>query len=179
MWNCCEQLQCVAHSPLIMGMTTGLLFSLETCIVQIQSVWVKFACTKRLFNLLAEAIIKVRNARLCARCAIYFLTSKQIPFSCRLVRGLTILKSVKSHFKMLLEMSIVLTSFVSTEKFVSLGGYVTTPRSIYGCGKCGACLYVHEFPSMLKEHVETTQTGKTRFFFAEKDEHVTRQTFVP
>ena len=24
------------------------------------------------------------------------------------------------------------------DKFESVGGYVTTPRSIYGCGKCGA-----------------------------------------
>ena len=56
------------------------LFSVETCNVQKQSVWVKFACTKRLFNLSAEAIINVRNARLIARCAIFVLNSKQIPF---------------------------------------------------------------------------------------------------
>ena len=28
--------------------------------------------------------------------------------------------------------------FSSREKCESLGGYVTTPRSIYACGKCGA-----------------------------------------
>ena len=35
------------------------------------------------------------------------------------------------------------------EKCEALGGYVTTPRSIYACGKCGAKLFVHEVPFML------------------------------
>ena len=62
------------------------------------------------------------------------------------------------------------------EKCESIGGYVTTPRSIYGCGKCGAWLFVHKVPFTLQEHVKTTKTDKTRFFFAKKD--VTRQTIV-
>ena len=76
------------HSPLIVGMTVALLFSLGTCFVQKQSVWVNFACTKRLFNLLAETIIKVPNVGLCARCAIFLLKIKQIPSSGRLVKSL-------------------------------------------------------------------------------------------
>ena len=66
-WKNWEQVQCVVHSPLIVGMTIALLFSMGMCIVQIQSVWVNFACTKRLFNLLAEAIINVRIVGLCSR----------------------------------------------------------------------------------------------------------------
>ena len=54
------------------------------------------------------------------------------------------------------------------EKCESVGGYVTTPRSIYGCGKCGDWLLVHKVPLMLQEHVKTTKTDKTRFFFAKK-----------
>ena len=91
------------------------------------SVWVNFACTKRFFNLSAEAIINVRNARVCARCAIFILKIKQFPFSCRLVKGFTFLKRVQSQFEMLLEKSIVLTSIVPTENCEPLGGYVTTP----------------------------------------------------
>ena len=53
-------------------------------------------------------------------------------------------------------------------KCESLGGYVTTPRSIYGCGMCGSWLFVHKVPFMLQEHVKTTQTNKTRLFFAKK-----------
>ena len=50
----------------------------------------------------------------------------------------------------------------------SLGGYITTPRSIYACGKCGAWFFVHKIPFMLHEHVKTTKTDRTRFFFAKK-----------
>ena len=54
------------------------------------------------------------------------------------------------------------------EKCESFGGYVTTPRPIYGCGKCRAWLFVHKVLFMLKEHVKTTRTDKTSFFFAKK-----------
>ena len=101
-------------------MTIELLISLETCIVQIQSVWVNFACTKRLFNLLAEAIINARNVGLCARCAIFLLKIKQFLFSCRLVKGFTLLMSAQNQFRMLLEMSIVLASIVPTERNANL-----------------------------------------------------------
>ena len=103
-----------------MGITIALLFSLATCIVQIQSVWVNFACTKRLFNLSAEAIIKARNARLCVKCAIFLLKINEIPFSCRLVQGFTFLKRIQNQFKMLLETCIVPVSIVSTERSANL-----------------------------------------------------------
>ena len=54
------------------------------------------------------------------------------------------------------------------EKCETIGGYVITPRSIYGCGKCGAWLFVHKVPFLLQEHVKTTKKDKTRFFFARK-----------
>ena len=54
------------------------------------------------------------------------------------------------------------------EKCESLGGYVTTPRSTYACGKCGAWLFVHKVPFMLQERVKTTKSDRTRFFCARK-----------
>ena len=65
---------------------------------------------------------------------------------------------------------------LNKEKCKSIGGYVRTPRSIYGCDNCGAWLFVHKVLFTLQEHVKTTQTDKTRFFFAQKN--VTRQTIV-
>ena len=64
------------------------------------------------------------------------------------------------------------------EKCESLGGYVTTPRSNYACGKCGAWLIVHKVLFMLQEHVKTTKTAKTRFFLIEKAELGTQQTTI-
>ena len=53
-------------------------------------------------------------------------------------------------------------------KCESLGGYVTTLRPIYASGKYGAWLFVHKVPFMLQEHIKTTKTDKTRFFFAKR-----------
>ena len=65
---------------------------------------------KRLLNLSAEAIINDRIARLCARCAIFFLKIKEIPsprdFTFLMAKGLTFLKRAQTQFKILLEMSI-------------------------------------------------------------------------
>ena len=57
---------------------------------------------------------------------------------------------------------------LNREKCKSIGGYVTPPRSIYGCDNCGAWLFVHKVPFKLQEHVETTKTDKTRFLLAKK-----------
>ena len=58
---------------------------------------------------------------------------------------------------------------LNREKCESIGSYVTTLRSIYGCAKCGAWLFVHKVPFTLQELVKTRKTDKTRFFFAKKD----------
>ena len=68
--------------------------------------------------------------------------------------------------------------FSNRAKYESLGGYVTTPRSIYACGKCGAWLFVHIFLFVLQEHVKTTKTDKLRFFFQKKDDLGTQQTTI-
>ena len=49
-----------------------------------------------------------------------------------------------------------------------LDGYVTTPRPNYGCGRCGAWLFVHKVPITLREHVKMTETDESCFFFAKK-----------
>ena len=54
------------------------------------------------------------------------------------------------------------------EKWESLGGYVTIPRSIFGCGKCGAWLFVHKVPFTLQERVKTTKTEKHAFSLLKK-----------
>ena len=52
---------------------------------------------------------------------------------------------------------------LNREKCESIGGYVTTPRSIYGCGRCGAWLFVPKVPFTLQEHVKTTKQAKLAF----------------
>ena len=106
-------------------------------------------------------------ASLCQVRKITF-NDQKIPFSCPLVKWFTFLKRVRAEFMMLLEMSIVQVTIGSTEKCERLGCYLTTPRYIYGCGKCGTWLLVHKDPFMLSEHVKTTKTNKTRFFLVKK-----------
>ena len=62
------------------------------------------------------------------------------------------------------------------EKCKTIGDYVTTSRPIYACDNCGAWLFVHKVQFTLQEHVKTTKTDKTRFFFTKKD--VTRQAII-
>ena len=40
---------------------------------------------------------------------------------------------------------------LNREKCESIGGYVTTPRSIFGCGECGAWLFVHKVTRTRKD----------------------------
>ena len=106
---------CSAFTP-DCGYNNSTIILRGTCMVQKRSIRVNFACTKRLFNLSAELIINARNAHLCVRCKLFFSQIKQIPFSCRLVNGFTFLKRIENQFKLLLEMCIVLTSIVSTDR---------------------------------------------------------------
>ena len=145
-------------------MTISLLFSLGTCNVQIRSVRVKFVCTKRLFSLSAEAIINARNARLCVRCAIFLLKIKQIPFL-SLGQGVYIFEETPKSYQDVIGDVYCFGKYCSNrEKCESVDGHVTTPRSIYGCGNCGAWLFVHKVPFMLHEHVKTTQKGQNKLF---------------
>ena len=57
---------------------------------------------------------------------------------------------------------------LNREKWKSIGGYVTTPRSIYGCDNCGAWLFVHKVPFKLQEHVKTTNQTKHAFSLLKK-----------
>ena len=150
-------------------MTIVLLFSLATCIVQIQSVWVNFACTIIFFNLSAEAVNNPRNVPLFARCGIFLLKIKRIPFSCRLFKGFYIFEENQKSIQDVIGVVYCPGEYcLNREKCKSIGGYVTTPRSIYGCEYCGAWLFVHEVPFLLQQQVKTTKTDKTRFFFARK-----------
>ena len=104
-----------------------------------QSVWVNFACTKRLFNLGAEAIINVRNVGLCARCAIFLLKIKQILFFSSLGQGVYIFEGSPKSIQDVIGDVYCPGKYCSNRgKCESVGGYVTTPRSIYACGKFGA-----------------------------------------
>ena len=80
----------------------------------------KFCLHKKIFNLSAEAIINVLNARQCVRCAIFLSKIKQAPFYCRLAQGFTLLRKIQNQFRILLELRIVLASIFSTERIANL-----------------------------------------------------------
>ena len=141
-WNNSEQLHCVANSTLVVRMTKVLLISLGTCFVQIQSVRVNFACTKWLFNPSAEAFLNFGNARLCVRCALFFLKLKQFLLLVVRPRNLRFRReSTSIHYDFVVVYSPG-KYWLNKEKSNSSDGYVTTPGSNYGCGNCGASLFV-------------------------------------
>ena len=127
----------------------------------------KLCLHKKVFQSLIRS--DYQCASVCVRCAVFLLKIKQIPFSCRLVKGAYIFEQTPKHIQDVIRDVYCPGKYCSNrEKCESLNGYVTTPRFIYGCGKCEAWLFVHKLPFMLQEHVKTTKTDKTRFFLAEK-----------
>ena len=107
--------------------------------------------------------------RVCVSGAQYsFWRSKKFRFLVALARGLHFWRDPKSVQDVIGNVYCPGKYCSIREKCESIGGYVTTARSIYGCGQCGAWLFVHKVLFMLQEHVKTTKTDKTRFFFARK-----------
>ena len=163
------------HSLLVVGMTLALIFPSGMCIVQIQSVQVDFVCTKRLFDLLVEAIIIIRNVGLCAWCAIFLLKIKHFPFLSFCQWVYIFEESPKSIQDVIGDVYCPGKSCFNREECEFFGGYVTTPRSIHSCGKCGAWLFDHKVPFTLQRHVKTTKQTKHA---AKRDELGTHQINV-
>ena len=124
-------------------MTIALLFSMGTCIDQIQCFWVNFACTKRRFSLSAEAIINVRNVHVCQVRNIPFEDQSNSLFL-SLGQGVYIFEeNPKSIQDVIGDVYCAGEYCLHKEKCKSIGGYLTTPRSSHGCDNCGAWLFVH------------------------------------
>ena len=89
---------------------------------------INFACTKRLFNLSAEAIINIRNAQLCASFPFDDQTNS---FFLSLGQGVYNFDgSPKSVQDVIGDVYFAAKLCSSRENCEALGGYVTTPRSI-------------------------------------------------
>ena len=158
---------CSAFTPIV-AMAIALLFSLGTCIVQIQSVQVDFACTKRLFDLLAEGIINVRNM-VCMPGALYsFWRSNNILFLVAWSRGLHFWREPKIRSRCYWKCPLSWQVLFQQREWLIYWRLCNNPRSIYACGKCGAWLFVHKVSFMLQEHAKTTKTEETRFSLLEK-----------
>ena len=126
----------------------------------------KLCLHKKLFNLSAEANINARKARLVGNIPFEDQTNS---FFLSLGQGVYIFEETpKSAQDVCGDVYSPGKHCYNREKCESIEGYVTTPRSIYGCGKYGAWLFVHKVPFMLQKHVKTTKTDKTGFFFAKR-----------
>ena len=119
------------------------------------------------------------NARICVRCAILLLKISNKFLFLSFGQRVYVFEETPKTIQDVIGDVYCPGKFCSNrEKCESLVGYVTTPRSIYGCGKCGAWLFDHKVPFTLKEHVKTKKTDKTRFFSLKKDELGTQQAIV-
>ena len=134
-------------------MTIALLFSLETCIVQKQIVWIIFDIFKKTFQSLGWSYYQ------CPQCASVWQV-RNIPsedqtnsFFMSFCPGVyTFEENPKSIQDFIGDVYCPGEYCLNKEKCKSIGGYVTTPRSIYGCDLCGAWLFVHKVPFTLQEH---------------------------
>ena len=144
------------------GLTTALFFSLGTCIVQIQSVRVNFACRKGHFNLSAEAIINVRNARLCARCAKFLLKIKN--FLCLVVwqKGLHFWKESETNSRCYWRSAFSCQILFQQRKMRISWRLCDNSEIQLRLWEIWSLLVCSETFFMLQEVVKTTKTDKTR-----------------
>ena len=150
-------------------MTKALLISLGTCIVQIQNARLNFACTKKTFHSLGRSDYQCPQCGSVSQVRNIPFEDQRNSFFLSLGQGVYIFKESPKSVRVVIGDVYYPCKYCSNrEKCESLGGYVTTPRSIYACGKCGAWLFVHEVPFMLQDFAKTTKTDKTRFFIAKK-----------
>ena len=149
-------------------MTTALLFSLGTCIVQIQSVQVDFACTRRLFNLSAKRL-SMPAMWVCVPGAQYsFWRSKKFLFLVAWSRSLHFWRepkiSSRSYWRCLLSWQVLFQ-----QREMRISWWLCNNSEIHLClWKVWSLVVCSKIPFMLQEHVKTTKTDKTRFFFARK-----------
>ena len=99
---------------------------------------IPFTCTKKLCNLLAEAIIIVLNVLPSVRCAVVLLTNKKFRFLWDLTKGFIFLKRYKNHSKMFMDMYIAqhaqtksVFTFQPTQILVFPA--VKSPKSVLTC----------------------------------------------
>ena len=80
----------------------------------------KLCLHRKTFQPLTGSVIECPQPASVCQVRNILLKIKQVPFSCRLVKGFTFLKRVLNQLKMVLEISIVLESIVSTERNANL-----------------------------------------------------------
>ena len=89
---------------------------IEIILARTKCVRVYFACTKRFFNLSAEATINVLRAQPQIRCPNLPSINNQNRFSWSVTEGFIFLKGDQNQFQILMETSFDLVSFVSKER---------------------------------------------------------------
>ena len=169
MWNNWEQLQCVAHSPPDCGFDNSTIILIGDVFCLNTKCSGKLCLHKKTFQSLG------RSDYQCPQCASVCQV-RNIPFEDQtnsffwsFGQGVYIFEeSPKSIQDSIGDVYCPGKFCLNRENCKSIGDYVKTPRSFYGCGKCGAWLFVHKVLFMSQEHEKTTQTDKTRFFFAKK-----------
>ena len=67
---------------------------------------------------------------------------------------------------------------LNREKCKSIDGYVTNPRSIYGCDNCRAWFSDHKVLFTLQEHVKTTKKQTKHAFFLLKNCYTTNNCSI-
>ena len=128
-------------------MTIALLFSLGTCIVQNTKCSGKFCLHEETFQSLG------RSDYQCPQCASVCQV-RNIPFEDQrksfflsLGQGVYIFEENSKSVQDVIGDAYCPGKYcLNREKCESIGGYLTTPRSVCGCGKCGAWLFVHNVP---------------------------------
>ena len=160
----CEVIE--SNSPLIVRKTIAVIFSLGTCIVQIQNVSSTLCLPKKTFQFQGRSDYHCPQcASVCHVCNIR--EDQTNSFFLSFGQGVHISEEKRKSIQDVIGDVYCPGKYcLNREKCQSFDGYVTTPRSIYGCGKCGAWLFVHKVPFTLQGHIKMTKTDKNTLFLS-------------
>ena len=148
MWNNWEQLRCVAHLNPDCGYDNSTINLIGDEYCPNTKCLGKFCLHEKIFQSLGRSDYQCPQcASVCQVLSIPFEDQKKNLFFLSLGQGVYIFEqSLKWYRDVIGDMYCPGKYCFNREKCESLEGFVTTPRSIYGCGKCGAWFFVHKVP---------------------------------
>ena len=168
-WHFWEQLQRAAQSALIVGIGIALLFPLGDVYCPYTKYSGKLCLHKEAFQSLGRSVYQCPQGASACRVRDISFEEQTSSFFSSFGQEVHILEENSVSIQDVIGALFCAGKYCSNRQKMRMSWRLcNNAGSFQGCGKCGAWLFVQKVLFLLQEHVKTTQTDKTLFFFAKK-----------